>query len=256
MSGRFDRLDAKRCLPWSALLFRTLVAELAAPLGTWDRGETFRSQLGPVRPGHGPHPQCRPDGRAHQPLLSQGREAWVMYAFTEEKAHRQALYCEGQCHRLLVAYCHPSLARHHRSRSPATRVLSLVELANKAGTLADFLPQIRFLTNHMRMADALADAASVSSATEALQRASGPMRIETSELREARAALGMEVRTFGDAAYAFAAANLLNAATNRRAGLYQGSQRIPKEVYSFKSQVGRWIVHARPEPRPPANVSG
>ena len=31
----------------------------------------------------------------------------------------------------------------------------------------------------------------------------------------------------------------LSFATNRRAGLYQSSQKFPKEVYSFKSQVGR-----------------
>jgi len=251
MTGRFDRLDAKRCLPWSALLFRTLVAEIAASLGTWERGVEYEAQPTPARSSYSPHPQFQPEGLPIRPFLSDGRRWWVMSAFTEEKAQRQALYNEGQCERLTVAYCLPTLTRHQRSRSGSTQVLSLFELARSARRAADFLPQIRFLTNHMHApkADAAA-AASVADAMASLRQAAGPQEIMTSDVREARSALGIEVRTVGEAAYAFAAANMLNAAIKRRAGLYRGSQAIPKEVYAFKQRVAHWIEALIDQPPP------
>lgn len=251
MTGRFDRLDPKRCLPWSALLFRTLVAEIAGSLSKWDRGVHYSVQARSVRPDDHKHLKFRPDGAPIRPFLSTGRRWWVMYAFTEEKAQRQALYCEGQCDRLTVVYCQPTLTRHHRSRSPATEVISLFQLAKAAGRARDLLPQIRFLTNHMH-APAVGEVAatSLADATAALQRAAGPQEIMTSDLREARSAMGIEVNTVGEAAYAFAAANLLNAVSNQRAGLYRGSLRILKEVYAFKQRVAHWIEGLIDEPVP------
>jgi hypothetical protein len=195
-----------------------------------------------MRDGYRPHPQYLPDAGPIVPFLSGGRDRWLMYRFTEEKAHRQALYCEGQCRRLISVFCHPTLTPHHRSRTAGTQVVSLFELAELAGSGRRLLPQIRFLTNHMRLADSdVPFGQTVDEATAALSAVTGPQDIATSELREARAALGMELRTFGDAAYAFAAANLLNAATNPRSTFYRGSQKPPKEAYSFKQRVGRWI---------------
>lgn len=242
MMGRFQRLEARRCLPWAALLFRTLVGELAAPLAPWERHVAFSNSGELFRDGYIPHARYRSDARPIVPFLSAGRDRWLMYGFTEEKAHRQALHCEGQCRDLVTVFCHPTFAPHHRSRSESTKVVSLFELAELGGVGRRYLPQIRFLTNHMRLAEADAPRGlTVDEATANLAAAAEPQEIATSQLREARAALGIEIRTRGEAAYAFAAANLLNAATNRRTGFYMGSQMPPKETYAFKQRVCHWI---------------
>jgi hypothetical protein len=249
MMGRFQRLEAKRCLPWAALLFRTLVGELAAPLAPWERHIVFSSSGEATRDGCLPHSQVRPDARPIVPFLSAGRDHWLMYGFTEEKAHRQALYCEGQCRELISVFCHPTFAPHHRSRSESTKVVSLFELAELGGTGRRYLPQIRFLTNHMRLAELdVVRGKTLDEATADLASATEPQEIATSQLREARAALGIEIRTRGEAAYAFAAANLLNAAMNRCAGFYRGSQVPPKETYAFKQRVCHWIEGLAEDP--------
>jgi hypothetical protein len=66
-------------------------------------------------------------------------------------------------------------------------------------------------------------------------------QIATSELREAKAGLGLMIAKAADAAYVCASAHVLNAALNRRLVLYGGSIELEKEVYSFKSQFGRSI---------------
>ncbi|MBO6940948.1 MAG: hypothetical protein JJ863_38595 [Deltaproteobacteria bacterium] len=224
MEGRFEHLTRARSLPLSGLLFRTLVAELAEPLGPFDG----------LVPSNGGFP----------PFRARGNELWVMHGFTEEKAHRTALKNEGRPERLVVPYCQPTLSKHHRARNAGTWVPSLLELAAGGNAQAGrrYLPQIRFLTNHLHLTEnQAAGGDDLRSAREALAAARGPMAIQTSELREARAAIGMTVSTRGEAAYALAAANLLNAASNARAGVYSGSQKIPKAMYRFKEQVARWI---------------
>jgi len=52
---------------------------------------------------------------------------------------------------------------------------------------------------------------------------------------------GNVIATTGDAAYVLACGNLINAALNKQVKSYEGSQKLTKEVYSFKFVVGRAI---------------
>ena len=81
-----------------------------------------------------------------------------------------------------------------------------------------------------------------------------PIPIHTSDLREAKAGLGMIVTTTGDAAYVCACANLLNAALNQRLKTYDGSLKLAKEVYGFKAIFGRAIEDIIWRPPPDVQV--
>jgi hypothetical protein len=111
----------------------------------------------------------------------------------------------------------------YRCTDASVQVVSLIEFVGM-GSLAvraRYLPQVRFLINHLQLRDG-----SVSRSSEAELRGrilagkEGPMEITTSNLREAKAGLVRAIGSTGDAAYVLACANLLNAAAislhNRR----------------------------------------
>jgi hypothetical protein len=101
-----------------------------------------------------------------------------------------------------------------------------------------YIPQMRFLLNHLRSYGPISNPTSEESVRlQILSGAEKRQEIMTSELREAKAGLGRAIVTTGEAAYVLACANLLNAAMNKKLGLYKGTQRLEKEVYSFKAHL-------------------
>ena len=105
-----------------------------------------------------------------------------------------------------------------------------------------YIQQARFLINHLRQETSGHGKSLTSDAIlNLIKTQKKAMLIHTSELREAKAGLGMIVTTAGDAAYVCACANLLNAALNQHLKTYGGSLKLAKEVYSFKAILGRAI---------------
>jgi hypothetical protein len=245
MSGRFERVAPIRSMPLSALLFRSVLtygAEQA--FGPMAAGASF-----PTSDSHGAA-QAGPTTFA--PFLSQGRSLWIGYAFTEENAHRFAIRNAPHCDRLVVAFCRPTFTRHHRCDRPSAQVVSLpgfLDLAS-AETRRRYMPHARFLLNNLIHAAAAAPPSAAAQTLAGRISSSGRERmpIHTSAVREARAGLGVCVQSAADCAYFFACANLLNAALNPNLGLYAGSLRLCKEVYSFKSVVAAAIEGIVAEP--------
>lgn len=238
MTGGLGQVEAERSLPVSGMLFRSLISYAARDIfGLLNSAATTGSRraTGQFRVG-----DSKDNGAL--PFLSRGNELWLMYAFNEEKAHRLAIANSGKCHSLIVIYCHPTFTQHHRCNEKTARVLSLSEFLSMGSPdiRVRYIPQMRFLLNHLRSDTAVPHP--VSEESLRLQILSGsktPREIQTSELREAKAGLGRAIVTTGDAAYVLACANLLNAAMNRKLGLYKGTQRLEKEVYSFKAHLAR-----------------
>ena len=243
LSSRFTDIESVRSLPISSLLFRSLISYAAHD--SYEGLQRFQSfpLLPSVVKRHTHHIQpLRQD--SYEPFLSQGRELWISSSFTEEKAHRQALRIAGQAKRLIVVFCHPTFTRHHRCTDQSSSVVSLSEFLRMLSSSIHrrYIQQARFLINHLRQ-EPSEDGKSLTSdeILNLIKTRERPVPIYTSELREARAGLGMIVTTTGDAAYVCACANLLNAALNQRLKTYNGTLRLAKEVYSFKAILGRVI---------------
>jgi hypothetical protein len=237
MAGGLTQVEAERSLPVSGMLFRSLISYVASDVfGTLKLNPT----LGARRAGSRLTTQGSMTDA--QPFLSSGKELWLMYAFTEEKAHRIAIANSERCENLFVVYCHPTFTKHHRCAAANARVLSLCELVSMGSTeiRTRYLPQVRFLQNHLHSDLATAEPTTeIALRTRILGGAEPPVEIETSELREAKVGLGRVIVTKGDAAYVLACANLLNAALNKKLGLYKGTQHLEKEVYSFKAHLSK-----------------
>ncbi len=238
MTGSLKRIEEQRSLPVSALLFRTLIAYIADDI--FSSLERYPELNVIALNRHTAFPGV--EGRI-APLRGSGRDVWILYSFTEEKAHRLAIRLAGQCRHILVVYCHPTFTRHHRCTEPDIEVLSLGEFLGRGSPeiRARYLLQARFLFNHLRTEQAghFVELPEPELKRLILQGNAPSQQIKTSELREAKAGLGWFIGTAADAAYVFSCANLLNAALNEKLSLYNGKQTLAKEVYSFKAHLGR-----------------
>jgi hypothetical protein len=113
------------------------------------------------------------------------------------------------------------------------------------------MPQARFLANNLVYDGATAPTTSPERLQSKIVASQGHRQgILTSQLREAKVGLGLCVETIGDCAYFFACANLINAALNQKLGLYEGRQKLAKEVYSFKAVVVRVLEQLLESPIP------
>lgn len=247
MRGKLTRGEARRSFPLAGLLFRSLVRELAEQsLGSLQDRVSFPALSVPHREQYRSHKQIKPAlDSVCTPFLSRDRGLWIVLGHTEEHAHRVALRFEGLCDRLISVFVHPTFTKHYRCSSGQTRVMSIAEFADSSGLglAREYAPQIRFLVNHLRAAEAGSGSIPEVGLNE-IAKAAGPLSIETSELREASLALGLSPLNAGDVAYILSGANLLNAALNRKAGYYRGTQGLPKEAYAFKARLAAVIESA------------
>jgi hypothetical protein len=240
IAGRFDSIEQTRSLPVSGFLFRSLVATVAMDVfGQLDAGA-----IGTVpspRKDNAPLPKktgvpLRPPFR---PFLCQGDGLWIVHSFSEEKAHRLAMTLESSAARLIVVYCHPTFTKHQRCRRPHVNVVSLSELIAMGSKAVRnrYLHQAVFLINHLNGNDTISSCGSANDLRNRIYLPAHEVRsIHTSEVREAQAGLGREIRFGADAAYILACANLLNATLNGKLIAYSGKLRLSKDVYSFKSR--------------------
>ena len=241
MTGNLDRIQEQRSLPASALLYRTLVAYIADDIFDGLKPYPELDLVAPKRPAA----SSLVPGR-FAPFRANGRDVWVLYSFTEEKAHRLAIRLTGQCRHMVIVYCHPTFTQHYRCSEPGVEVLSLGEfLGNGSPEIrVRCLVQARFILNHLRtdQDNPHVDLSEPELRGLMMRRDAPSQEIKTSELREAKTGLGWFVTSAADAAYVFSCANLLNAALNNKLSLYRGTQRLAKEAYSFKAHLGRAVV--------------
>lgn len=232
--------NSARSLPVSALLFRSLVLYAAEDVfGPLDRGlvlPTPSSDHDELR-----HTSAETDS-TWVPFLSRGLELWISYAFAEEKAHRVGLMNFSAAARLIVVYCQPTFSQHQRCNAANVQVLSLQEFVSLGAGPGrfNFLPQARLLINNLHLENAEHREPQLPASNLLAEIQSGqckPIKIETSELREAKAGLGIVIVNASDVAYLCACANLINAALNKKIGNYEGSVRLSKDVYTFKSRL-------------------
>jgi len=241
MNGNLSQVEQLRSLPVSGLLFRSLISYLAEDIF----GEMVSfANVPPLRPIGG-NPQREPDKRradGFEPFLSQGNDLWIVYSFSEEKAHRLGLRLQGSSKLLIVVYCQPTFTRHHRCSDENVRVISLAEFVSMGSETVreKYVLQAQFILSNLRTGEKLTAGMNAAGSAKALLDEQAPPReIYTSELREAKAGLERVIVNLADAAYVLASANLLNAAMNKKLGLYKGSQKLSKEVYSFKALFAR-----------------
>lgn len=250
LRGHLADIETVRSLPVSSLLFRGLLSTAAHDrydgLRRFEEFQINSSQL-PSIPRHGLKRE------SYEPFLSRNRDLWIICSFTEEKAHRQALRLSGQTQRLLAVFCHPTFTRHHRCSHDTVSVTSLSEFLRELspGIHKRYVPHARFLVNHLRQdSNDQEENLQSGSIRELVHKTDRPLRIHTSDLREAKAGLGLIIATAGEVAYVCACANMLNAALNRRLQTYDGSVALAKEVYSFKAIFGRAIDDILRNPPP------
>ena len=247
MNCNFSRIEAQRCITYSNLLFRTLV--------TYRAEELFGDQFNPspfdwVRGGVRnltPHRQFRPQPRSMLPLWANKRALWVTARWSEEKAHRLAIYSANQCEELIVVYCHPTFSRHHRCSYPKTKVISLLGFVSGEynGRKSQYNRQARFLLNNLQSLniESKKKAKKSRDIRSDILKANNTLKlnIPISLLREAKSGLEIEVVTVGSAAYFFSCANLLNATLSGRYGIGSIPSNLEKAVYSFKRRVGKVV---------------
>jgi hypothetical protein len=239
MRGDIQSVATVRSLPVSRMLFRTLLDSAAADIF----GELQPYVRYTIAPG-----RCRfalPDAPPYvfEPFRSRS-DLWVLHSFTEEKAHRLALGIAGACKRIVVVYCHPTFTRHHRCADASVDVVSGSRFLSMGSAVvrSRYLRQTQFLVNHLRSpAVTQSNESEGELRTRILSGKEASSEVTTSELREVKAGLGRIISTTGDAAYVLACANLLNAALNKKLHLYKGRERLDKDVYAFKAELGASI---------------
>ena len=254
LKSRLTDLESVRSLPVSSMLFRALVSTAAHDrYDDLKRFERFQLDSSNV-----PYASLAPAGQdTYEPFLCRNRDLWITCSFTEEKAHRQALRLAGQTNRILAVFCHPTFTRHHRCTDETVSVLSLSEFLRSLSPAIHrrYIKHARFLINHLRRDfDESEEDLQSNSIRDLILKTEQAVPIRTSDLREAKAGLGMIVATVADAAYVCACANLLNAALNRRLRTYDGSLKLAKEVYSFKAILGRAIDDMSRNPPPDVHL--
>jgi len=233
---RLEDIEKDRSLPISGLIFRSLISVVA--YDTYQGLQRFKSfpVIGSKNRDNKKSLYSLAPG-TFEPFLSENRNLWISYSFTEEKAHRLALRLCGQARKIIVVFCHPTFTRHHRCSDPSTKIVSLSEFLRTMSMEIhrNYLQYARFLINHLQQTDTkITESSSSTMLLEAIRMQQSPIQVHTSDLREAKAGLGMIASTTGDIAYVCACANILNAAMNRKLKLYSGSVRLSKAVYSFK----------------------
>ena len=237
MKGNFQRINENKSIPVSELLIRTLIlhiSEDAFPGGK--HNETFMFTQEGIREISEHSPFSRKKVNYLPPIYSLGRDLWICYSFTEEKAHRIAFYNANQCNKLIVVFCNPSYTRHHRCQYSGTSIVSLYDYANYVSSeiRKKYEGQIRFLQNHLNIQDKL-------DSKELLKEINTPTKeiydIKKSELMEALGVMKIYPKDDQDFFHFLCAVNLINAFLSRQRNgkqLSKKDNKLFKNMYYFK----------------------
>ena len=237
MKGNFQRISENRSIPISELLFRTLIlyiSEDGFPGGKHYEKYLISKEGVRELPIHG---QFHNNKTGYfSPIYSLGRDLWICYSFTEEKAHRIAFYNSNQCRRIIVIYCNPTYSNHHRCNYPETSIVSLYEFSNLISTVTrkKYEAHIRFLQNHLNPQGSY-DSDSL------LKEINNPTKvfyeILKSELMEALGVMKITPKNDLDFFHSLCALNLINAFLTGKRGndhLNSRQEKLFKDMYSFK----------------------
>lgn len=238
MKGNFEKIYKEKSIPVSELLFRTLIlhiVEEAFPGGKHNQEFIFSSEGVNDR---AEHPQFTREKTNHfTPIYSIGRDLWICYSFTEEKAHRIAFYNANQSQKLLVVYCNPTYTRHHRCKYEGTEIISIYELSEKVSSEVrnKYERQIRFLQNHLKLPETI-------NLDELFKEINHPKQedyeIHKSDLMEALGTMKILPQNETDFFHSLCCINLINAYLSRQrkgSQLLEKNTKLYRNMYSFKS---------------------
>jgi hypothetical protein len=238
MKGNFEKINNEKSIPISELLIKTLIlhiAELTFPSGKHNQEFEFTSEGVNNRPEHPQFTRDKVD--RFTPIYSIGRDLWICYSFTEEKAHRIAFFNANQCQKLMVIYCNPTYTRHHRCTYEGVEIISIYELSDIVSSEIrnKYESQIRFLQNHLNLPETI-------NIDELLEEINQPKQeeyeIQKSDLMEAFGTIKIFPKTEMDFFHSLCCINLINAYLSRKR---RGRQLLEKEkdlfknMYTFKS---------------------
>lgn len=243
MKGDFEKISAQKSIPISELLFRTLtlhISEENFPNG--DHNKIFPFIKNGVRELN-QIAEFKRNQLDFAPIYSVGRDLWVCYAFSEEKANRIAFFNANQCKKIIVVFCIPTFTRHQRCTYPNTYILSIYEYSNFISSKLKFKyePQITFLQNHLNTPKQY-------SIEELKLEISNPQKkvyeIEKTELLEALGIIKIIPKEEVDIFYSLAAINLINAWAGRMKVHEKSTikeQKLFKNMYYFKTYLAKII---------------
>lgn len=245
MKGNFEKINNEKSIPISVLLMRTLLLHLveeAYPNGNHNQEFEFMREGINETPEHPQFPRKKVN--YFSPIYSIGRELWVCYSFTEEKAHRIAFYNANQCEKLIVVYCNPTHTRHHRCKYENTKIISMYEFSDTVSSdvRKSYEKQIQFLQNHLNLSESI-------SSQELLSEINEPQKeeyeIQKSDLMEALGIMKILPKNQTDFFHSLCCINLINAYLSRqRIGKYplEKGNKLFRNMYSFKVYLSEMLT--------------
>lgn len=245
MKGDFEKINNEKSIPISVLLMRTLIlhiVEEAHPNGKHNQEFEFTREGVNETPEHPQFP--RKVFNHFTPIYSIKRDLWVCYSFTEEKAHRIAIYNANQCQKLIVVYCNPTYTRHLRCKYEGTEIVSIYELSEivSSEVRKKYEKQIQFLQNHLKISDSF-------NIQELLSEINEPKKeeyeIQKSDLMEAFGTMKILPKNENDFFHSLCCINLINAYLSRqRQGKNQldKDKKLFKNMYSFKTYLSEILT--------------
>jgi hypothetical protein len=237
MKGNFEKINSEKSIQVSELLIRTLIlhiVEEAFPGGKHNQEFEITKEGVIERPEY-PY-FTRKKTNHFTPIYSIGRDVWICYSFTEEKAHRLAYYNANQCQTLMVVYCNPTHTRHHRCKYEGVEIISIYELSEKVSTEVrnKYERQIRFLQNHLNLPEII-------NVDELLNEINQPKQeeyeIQKSDLMEAFGTMKILPKCETDLFHSLCCINLINAYLSRqrkRTHILDKETKLLRNMYSFK----------------------
>lgn len=243
MKGNFTKINQQRSLPVSAILFRSLLMQIcqdSLPNGRIYSSYNYVEQDNNNR-------ELKVPFKKHldtiTPIYSIDRKLWILYSFTEEKAHRLGIRIADQCDDLYVVFCNHTIKLHHRATFRKVKVISLLEFNNLMVKSPDnnYEKQIKFLQNHLTLETHI-------DPTTLLKEIKSPVLarypIIESDLNEALTAIKIKPGKALDNLYILASFNLINSWANTRkksSNLSIKEKVLLRRMFYFKHLIGEFV---------------
>ena len=245
MKGNFQKISESKSLPISELLFRTLILHLSEE--SFPYGEdNKRYKTGPTGVIYLPeHEQFKRKESEFAPIYSKGRDLWICYSFTEEKAHRIAYHIGNQAKKLIIVFCNPTYTSHHRCTFENTSIVSLFEFANliSPAIRINYENQIKLLQNHLS-SEKEYDAETLLEDIDNPKKPEYP--IEKSDMMEALGIMKIIPSDNFDFFHSLACLNLINAFISREIKnktLKAKEKNLFRNMYYFKTYLQSILVN-------------